>query len=80
MRRGRIGIALLSLAVAGCAAGPSLPREGLDGWHAIRHPSFRLLGAGPPEELRGLADELAPFDRVFVRLARMPVEPDLVEA
>jgi tetratricopeptide (TPR) repeat protein len=75
VRRRPIGVALLCLVVAGCAAAPAIPHARLTGWHSIRHPSFRLVGDLPADELRRLADELALFDRVFARLARIPAEP-----
>ena len=75
MRPCPIGVALLCLVVAGCAAAPAIPRARLSGWHSIRHPSFRLVGDLPPDELQRLADELALFDRIFARLTRIPAEP-----
>jgi Flp pilus assembly protein TadD len=79
MRALRLGLALLGLCMPACAALRALPGafpgESLDGWHAVEGDGFRLLGDLPPDALRGRADDLARFDRVFARLVRSPGSP-----
>jgi hypothetical protein len=67
------GLLAVSLALAACAAGPSIPPSKLSGWHVVSTPTFRLAGPVPPDELRRLADDLALFEATFARIARRPV-------